>query len=52
MTMWQVVVLSAGTLIVVSLALGLRCSPLHVSGWWPAVTAFIGLATRADGLKE
>ncbi len=35
MTCWQIVGLFAGTLIV-SLALGVPCSPLHVSAWWPA----------------
>jgi hypothetical protein len=35
MTSWQVVALIAGALILVSLALGVPCSPLHVSAWWP-----------------
>jgi hypothetical protein len=42
MTSWQIVRLFAGTLILVSLALGVPASPLFVSGWWLALTAFIG----------
>jgi hypothetical protein len=42
MTSWQVVRLFAGTLILVSLALGVPASPLFVSGWWLALTAFVG----------
>ena len=33
----------AGTLIVVSLLLGVDASPLFVSRWWLALTAFVGL---------
>lgn len=43
MTCWQIVGLSAGTLILVALALGVPCSPLHVSAWWPP---------RADRLRR
>jgi len=42
MTSWQIVRLFAGTLILVSLALGVPSSPLFVSPWWLALTAFIG----------
>ena len=46
MTSWQVVALFAAALILVSLALGVPCSPLHVSAWWPDLTAFIGARVR------
>ncbi|HEX5685135.1 MAG TPA: DUF2892 domain-containing protein [Ideonella sp.] len=42
MTSWQIVRLFAGTFILVSLALGIPASPLFVSGWWLALTAFVG----------
>ena len=32
----------AGTFILLSLALGVVGSPLYVSGWWLAFTAFVG----------
>jgi hypothetical protein len=47
MSSWQIVGLFAGALIFVSLALGVPCSPLHVSAWWPALTAFVGRVVRA-----
>jgi hypothetical protein len=46
MTSWQIVGLFAGALILVSLALGVRCSPFHVSAWWPDLTAFVGARVR------
>ena len=42
MTTWQIVRMFAGTMIIVSLALGIPGSPLFVSPWWLAFTAFIG----------
>ena len=42
MTSWQIVRLFAGSLILVSLALGVPSSPLFVSPWWLVVTAFVG----------
>jgi hypothetical protein len=42
MTSWQVVRLMAGLFILVSLALGVPGSPLFVSQWWLAFTAFVG----------
>jgi hypothetical protein len=42
MTSWQFVRLFAGTMILVSLALGIPGSPLFVSPWWLALTAFVG----------
>jgi len=42
MTSWQIVRLFAGCVILVSLALGIAGSPLYASGWWLALTAFVG----------
>ena len=42
MKTWQIVRLVAGTFILVSLALGVQGSPLFVSQWWLAFTAFVG----------
>ncbi len=42
MNSWQIVRLVAGAFILVSLALGAPGSPLFVSTWWLAFTAFVG----------
>ena len=42
MKSWQIVRLVAGTFILLSLALGVQGSPLFVSPWWLAFTAFVG----------
>ena len=42
MTSWQIVRLVAGTFILLSLALGIPGSPVFVSQWWLAFTAFVG----------
>jgi hypothetical protein len=42
MTSWQWVRLIAGTFILVSLALGVPGSPVFLSPWWLAFTAFVG----------
>lgn len=42
MTSWQLVRLIAGAFILVSLALGVPGSPLFLSTWWLAFTAFVG----------
>ena len=42
MTSWQIVRLAAGTMILISLLLGVPGSPLFVSQWWLALTAFVG----------
>jgi hypothetical protein len=43
MTSWQIVRLVAGAFILISLALGVPGSPLFVSEWALAFTAFVGL---------
>jgi hypothetical protein len=42
MTSWQLVRLVAGTFILASLALGIPGTPIFVSTWWLAFTAFVG----------
>ena len=42
MTSWQIVRMAAGTFILASLLLGIPGSPLFVSQWWLALTAFVG----------
>ena len=52
MTSWQVVRLLAGTFILVSLALGIPASPLFVSQWWLAFTAFVGANLLQSALTK
>jgi hypothetical protein len=42
MNSWRIVRMFAGLFILLSLALGVPGSPLYVSGWWLAFTAFVG----------
>jgi len=42
MTTWQFVRAFAGTFVLLSLALGVPGSPLFLSPWWLAFTAFVG----------
>ncbi|MGN6528244.1 MAG: YgaP family membrane protein [Burkholderiaceae bacterium] len=42
MKSWQLVRAFAGTFILVSLLLGVPGSPLYLSTWWLALTAFVG----------
>lgn len=42
MKSWQIVRLVAGTFILLSLALGVPGSPVFMSPWWLAFTAFVG----------
>ncbi|NYT63960.1 DUF2892 domain-containing protein [Alcaligenaceae bacterium] len=52
MTSWQIVRLVAGLFILVSLALGAPASPVFVSQWWLAFTAFVGVNILQSGLTE
>lgn len=52
MTSWQVVRLLAGVFILVSLALGIPGSPLFVSTWFLAFTAFVGANLLQSGLTK
>jgi Protein of unknown function (DUF2892) len=42
MTSWRIVRIFAGALLLVSVALGAPGSPIFVSTWWLALTAFVG----------
>ena len=52
MTSWQLVRLIAGSLILLSLALGIPGSPIFVSPWWLAFTAFIGVNLLQSALTK
>ena len=43
MTSWQLVRLNAGIFILLSLAIGIPGSPIFMSQWWLAFTAFVGV---------
>ena len=52
MTSWQLVRLLAGTFILLSLALGIPGSPVFVSPWFLAFTAFVGVNLLQSGLTK
>lgn len=52
MSTWQVVRVIAGSFILLSLALGIPGSPLFVSSWWLAFTAFVGVNLLQSGLTR
>ncbi len=52
MTTWRIVRIVAGTFILLSLALGVPGSPLFVSPWWLAFTAFVGLNLLQSGVTR
>jgi len=52
MTSWQIVRVIAGAFILISLALGVPGSPLFVSQWWLAFTAFVGANLLQSGLTK
>jgi Protein of unknown function (DUF2892) len=52
MKSWQIVRLVAGTFILVSLALGIEGSPIFVSLWWLAFTAFVGANLLQSALTK
>jgi hypothetical protein len=52
MTSWQLVRIVAGTFILLSLALGSPGSPIFVSAWWLAFTAFVGVNLLQSGLTQ
>ena len=52
MTSWQLVRIFAGLFILVSLALGIPGSPLFVSQWWLALTAFVGANLLQSGMTR
>jgi hypothetical protein len=52
MTSWQLVRVFAGIFILLSLALGFPGSPVFVSPWWLAFTAFVGLNLLQSGFTH
>jgi len=52
MTTWQTVRVIAGAFILLSLALGVPASPVFVSQWWLAFTAFVGANLLQSGLTK
>jgi hypothetical protein len=52
MKSWQIVRLVAGSFILMSLALGVPASPVFVSAWWLAFTAFVGANLLQSALSQ
>jgi hypothetical protein len=52
MTSWQIVRLVAGSFILLSLALAIPGSPIFVSPWWLAFTAFVGVNLMQSALTR
>jgi hypothetical protein len=52
MTSWQLVRLVAGSFILLSLALGIPGSPIFVSPWFLAFTAFVGVNLLQSGVTQ
>ena len=52
MTTWQIVRVVAGLFILLSMALGIPGSPMFVSQWWLALTAFVGVNLLQSGLSK
>ncbi|MGZ8156266.1 MAG: YgaP family membrane protein [Burkholderiales bacterium] len=52
MTSWQITRIFAGSFSLISLLLGVPGSPLFVSQWWLALTAFVGLNLLQSGFTR
>jgi hypothetical protein len=52
MTSWQIVRVVAGSFILLSLAFGIPGSPLFMSPWWLAFTAFVGANLLQSGFTK
>ena len=52
MTSWSITRIVAGTFILLSLALAIEGSPLFVSPWWLAFTAFVGVNLLQSGFTN
>lgn len=50
MTSWRLVRVIAGVFIFLSLAFGIEGSPVFLSAWWLAFTAFVGANLLQSGL--
>lgn len=51
MNVERIIRIMAGSFVVLSLALGIEASPLFVSPWFLAVTAFVGLNLLQSGFS-
>ncbi|MCW5636292.1 MAG: DUF2892 domain-containing protein [Rubrivivax sp.] len=51
-TSWRIVRIVAGAFILLSLALGIPGSPIFVSQWWLAFTAFVGINLLQSGVTK
>jgi hypothetical protein len=49
MNSWQLTRIVAGTFILLSLAFGIPGSPVFMSPWWLAFTAFVGVNLLQSG---
>jgi hypothetical protein len=52
MTVDRLIHIFAGSFILLSLALGVAGSPIYVSGWWLAFTAFVGANLLQFGFSK
>ena len=52
MTVERLIRIFAGSFILISLALGVPGSPLFLSQWWLAFTAFVGANLLQSGLTK
>ena len=52
MNSWRIVRAFAGLVVLASLALGVPGSPLFVSPWWLALTAFVGANLLQSALTK
>lgn len=52
MSSWQIVRVVAGLFILASLAMGIPGSPVFVSQWWLAFTAFVGVNLLQSGFTR
>jgi hypothetical protein len=52
MTIERLVRIFAGAVVLITLALGVEASPLFVSPWWLAVTAFVGFNLFQSGFTN
>jgi hypothetical protein len=52
MTVDRLIRIFAGAFVLLSLALGVEASPLFVSPWWLAFTAFVGLNLFQSGFTD
>ena len=52
MTSWQLTRVIAGLFILLSLALGVKGSPIYMSSYWLWFTAFVGVNLLQSGLTR